>query len=1510
MKNDHMFHAERHGRHRASDPPRHAGARRQSTYRAASPKRWPADRHLRALPQRLLALVLGLAMTFSVPTAALAQENANASGTGTPVTVESLQGSVNEKRDVTVVAFQQSWNTIADECERVYGPEGVGYVQVSPPQESIRGTEWWTSYQPISYALNSKFGSEAEFASMIARCNAAGIDIIADVVLNHTSGTDVSWVDDQLGVNGTAYNGTYGRYLGIGITQYEESGNNYQYGLASGDFHSCKSAIADYTNVTEVQECRLSTMWDINTGSEKVREIQAEYLAHLWNLGVRGYLVDSAKHIAQTDLAAIKAKLAAKIGVAADEIPFQQEVIYHSGEAAELAPSAYVATGQVSEFTYANRLLSYLNGSLSQLQWISSGLLDSDDATVFVNNWDTERGSETLNYSDGGRYEIAMGFMLAYGYGQPQILSSYYADPNDTDAGPTGASETSVPRTDLDVACAAMDGTASADLEYGQWLCQQRWTSVRGMIGFHNAVGDAFVASWQQPATGHLGFARTNSDGNDVGFFAINNTLESQDVTYSTNLPDGIYCDVYNSTDCSRTVTVENGQFTAIVPKRGAVAIYYAATPATWTDTAGNRVANPGYDDQAATDKIGDRALTIYYFLPDSYGWDDLYVQVAPDGTVLNGTPYRMTPSADVTAGRTCFGLDEAGGTWYEVTIPDVSQSRTTYRFTNDPSGSSGLWDYNDGLSTDGGSKLYEVAAGTTTIYIRNHDAKLGVPYTCVTGVATLFTVHYNGSAASTGIVAWGTDVNGQTMEPTYFPFDAVNDSWGKRMSATLDGYDFTTVMFRVVNDSTLSAGDVVSLADVPAISVTWDSYGANVLNENNGKGYEKVRGAIECWLDGQNPDAYGKAQYYNHSADWRAATTIESANDVKNPTTLKVKVHYLRADGNYQEYDMASDAWYGWDLYTWWNGGTSSASFAFTGHDDWGLVSEFTVSADAGVHQFEFIVRQGGSSWLSKDPDNDDRALPESVIQVAAGNSAEGEAEIWLISSDKTVYAYQPAVAAVTFEPGFDWHVDPQLVQLGGTVTIADNQNPDPLVNPYGRTGYVLKGWTRTAADDGDYFQFGVDAITARTVLYAQWQRGAIVTFDSNGGSSVAAQTVELGSAASEPAAPTREGYTFVGWSTADAEQIAGGLYGLFDFATALDGDLTLTAVWQRGMVTVTVVNGDVATALQVEYGATMSVDDLAEYVGSRADEQFVGWVSEDGGTTAFNFSAPVTEPVAIYAKWVDNGTNVALVTFHTDSDGAMYDSTGDVSIYAVVGERISPISLDVPDGKRLDGWTTQPNGTSLFDFATETVPADGLTLFPKWVTVWTVSFNLNADDVQTSAETAAALADQIVDDGGCVREPDVTLERDRYEFVGWYTSDVTQDSTTKFAFCTVATDPATGEEIVSGGTAVTGNLTLYARWEKAGTVWTVKFNLNGGAAPGGNDAVFADQRVFDGDYLTKPVLDPVRDGYVFEGWTTVKNDLLAFAGGGSVFGFDASGNSLIPIDRNGTLYALWSRR
>ncbi|KAA1110706.1 hypothetical protein PGT21_030091 [Puccinia graminis f. sp. tritici] len=104
---------------------------------------------------------------------------------------------------VTVQLFQWRYSDVGDECEAFLGPNGYRYVQVSPPHEHIEGPQWWTDYQPVSYRIGSKRGSEAEFDRMVQRCGGAGVGVIVDVVLNHMSAG--STTEYRRGSSGSSY---------------------------------------------------------------------------------------------------------------------------------------------------------------------------------------------------------------------------------------------------------------------------------------------------------------------------------------------------------------------------------------------------------------------------------------------------------------------------------------------------------------------------------------------------------------------------------------------------------------------------------------------------------------------------------------------------------------------------------------------------------------------------------------------------------------------------------------------------------------------------------------------------------------------------------------------------------------------------------------------------------------------------------------------------------------------------------------------------------------------------------------------------------------------------------------------------------------------------------------------------------------------------------------------------------------------------------------------------------
>ena len=77
-------------------------------------------------------------------------------------------------------------------------------------------------------------------------------------------------------------------------------------------------------------------------------------------------------------------------------------------------------------------------------------------------------------------------------------------------------------------------------------------------------------------------------------------------------------------------------------------------------------------------------------------------------------------------------------------------------------------------------------------------------------------------------------------------------------------------------------------------------------------------------------------------------------------------------------------------------------------------------------------------------------------------------------------------------------------------------------------------------------------------------------VTFNSNGGSAVASQTVEDGSTATKPADPTKSGFVFAGWYSNSS------LTTVYNFNSAVNADLTLYAKWVEELVFTSIPTAD----------------------------------------------------------------------------------------------------------------------------------------------------------------------------------------------------------------------------------------------------------------------------------------------------------------------------------------------
>ncbi|MCD1646343.1 carbohydrate-binding module family 20 domain-containing protein [Marinobacter adhaerens] len=448
--------------------------------------------------------------------------------------------------------FEWKWSDVAQECENFLGPKGFSAVQVSPPQEHIQGGAWWTRYQPVSYQLNSRSGDASAFADMVQRCNAAGVDVYADAVINHMangSGT------------GTA-------------SSYYDSGS-FSFPVYSGnDFHTpCGINPEDYgTDAWRVRNCQLVGLPDLDTDAAYVQNTIAGYLNHLTSVGVKGIRIDAAKHMAPGDISGILSRVNEPLYVF-------QEVIDLGGEA--VSAGEYTGTSDVTEFRYSssignvfkNQKLAYLN-SFGE----SWGFLAGGNAVVFTDNHDNQRGhgaggSNVVTYKDGSLYNLANVFMLAWPYGYPKVMSSYGF--SNGDQGPPAQS-------------VYQNGSAECG---GAWICEHRWGSIANMVEFRNITDGTGVSGWWDNGGNQIAFSR-----GDKGFVAINREGGNLFRTFSTFLPDGDYRDVAGDGSC---VTVQGGQVALDIPAMQAAALHVGADCN--GDSADN---NSGNDNAGDTDKV------------------------------------------------------------------------------------------------------------------------------------------------------------------------------------------------------------------------------------------------------------------------------------------------------------------------------------------------------------------------------------------------------------------------------------------------------------------------------------------------------------------------------------------------------------------------------------------------------------------------------------------------------------------------------------------------------------------------------------------------------------------------------------------------------------------------------------------------------------------------------------------------------------------------------------------
>ena len=337
---------------------------------------------------------------------------------------------------------------------------------------------------------------------------------------------------------------------------------------------------------------------------------------------------------------------------------------------------------------------------------------------------------------------------------------------------------------------------------------------------------------------------------------------------------------------------------------------------------------------------------------------------------------------------------------------------------------------------------------------------------------------------------------------------------------------------------------------------------------------------------------------------------------------------------------------------------------------------------------------------------------------------------------------------------------------------------------------GYAFGGWYdgQTKAEAGY-------KVTKDVTLTAKWTKNTVtptpddgeddggntseattytVTFSTNGGTTVTSQKIESGKTATEPTAPTKDGYTFAGWFTDS------GLTAAFTFNTAIKSDITLYAKWieaSKPTYTVTFSVDGTETKQTIAEGekAVKPADP------TKTGYTFDGWYKDD---TKFDFETTVTANLTLTAKW----TLITYTITYEGLNGA--ENPNNATSYTVESETIT-LQNPTKSGYTFVWMNGSDEVTQISKGST-----GNITLTGKWTAInYEITYVL--PDVVTNPNTVTSYT---------VETETITLQdfsHADYTFEGWFDAETG------------------GNKVTSIPKGSTGNKTLYAHctWKWIGT-------------------------------------------------------------------------------------------
>jgi len=420
------------------------------------------------------------------------------------------------------------------------------------------------------------------------------------------------------------------------------------------------------------------------------------------------------------------------------------------------------------------------------------------------------------------------------------------------------------------------------------------------------------------------------------------------------------------------------------------------------------------------------------------------------------------------------------------------------------------------------------------------------------------------------------------------------------------------------------------------------------------------------------------------------------------------------------------------------------------------------------------------------------------------------------------------------------------------GTYTI---ESEDITLNNPTREGYTFAGWTGTGLDVVTENVTIAKGTTENRTYTANWTvNGYTITYNLNGGTvseNPGAYTIESEDITLNN--PTREGYTFTGWTGTGLENNTETV----TINKGSTGNKEYTANWTAKEYTISYELNGGSAENPTTY--TIESEDITLNNPTKEGYTFAGWTGTD--------LTEATQDVTIAKGSKENRTYTA--TWTADEYTITYNLNGgtaeNTTTYTIESENIT-LNKPTRDGYTFTGWT----GTGL-DVVTENVTiAKGSTGNKEYTANWTVKeytivYNLN----NGTAENVGTYT---------IESEDITLNnptREGYTFAGW---------------------TGTGLDVVTENVTITkgstGNKEYTANW--TANTYEIVFNSNAGTGTMENETMTYDvSKTLTANAFTY-------EDHVFIGWNTQAD------GNGTSYEDKASVNNLVT-EGTITLYAQW---